>query len=161
MRIGDTHRWQGNREKATDVYRQAEGDPAFAPKEPRAVVAGAGLHQVRSYLRRGEGEAALERLEELLWAYPTMRLEGEPAALRVQAELVTGDFAEAKKQAEAFIGFSKDPNYLPSLHVAAAEACVELGLTDEAAEHYRTVLEDFPEAPEVEDARNGLHRLGQ
>jgi len=161
IRVGDTHRQEGDAAKALEAYRQAEADPAYAPDEPVHVAKGAGLQQVRSYLRRGEGRAALKRLEEMLWLYPTMRIEGEPALLRVQAALLEADFAEAKKQADAFIAFSRDANYLPALHVGAAEACIELALTDEAAGHYRTVLEDFPEAPQVEDARNGLHRLGQ
>jgi tetratricopeptide (TPR) repeat protein len=161
IRIGDTHRQQGDAAKALEFYSQAEADPAYAPQEPADVAKGAGLQQVRAYLRRGEGAEARKRLEALLWLYPTMRLEGEPALLHVQAALLDADFAEAKKQADAYIAFSKDANYLPALHVGAAEACIELGRTDEAAAHYRKVLDDFPEAPQVEDAANGLHRLGR
>ena len=161
IRIGDTHRQEGDAAKALEFYQQAEGDPAYAPDGPVSVAKGAGLQQVRAHLRRGEGAEARKRLEDLLWLYPTMRLEGEPALLHVQAALLDADFAEAKKQADAYIAFSKDANYLPALHVGAADACIELGRTDEAVAHYRKVLDEFPEAPQAQDAANGLHRLGE
>ncbi len=161
IRIGDTHKHEGEADKALDAYRLAEGDPAYAPDRPRALMTGALVHEVRSYLRRGEGDLALERLEKLLWYYPTMRLEGEPALLRVKAALLKGDFREAKKQADVYLRVGRDPNWLPAVHIGAAEACVELGLLEEAADQYRAVLDDFPESPQVEEAKNGLDRLGK
>jgi tetratricopeptide (TPR) repeat protein len=159
IRIGDTYRYEGDVEEALRIYRQAEGDPAYAPDKPRELLVGAMIHAVQSYLRRGEGEEGLERLEELLWLFPTLRLEGQPALLRAEAALMQADFKEARKQAELYIEHGTDPNFLPALHVAAAEACMELGLTDEAGAHYRAVLEDFPESPQVADAEEGLRRL--
>jgi len=161
IRIGDTYRYQSNVEEALRLYRQAEGDPAYAPDKPKDLVLGAMVQEVRSYLRRGEGQEALKRLEELLWLYPTLRSEGQPALLRAEAALIRADFTEARKQAELYIGYGTDPNFLPALHVAAAEACVEMGLTEEAAAHYRTVLDDFPESPQVKDAEDALQRLGE
>ncbi len=161
IRIADTYRDQGKVDDARRTYEEAEADPAFAPDKPRSLVAGSMLQEVLSHLHRGDGEQALERLEKLLWHYPTMRLEGQPAELRVQAALLKGDFTEAKKQADSYIGFARDPNYVPAVLIGAAEACIELGLLDEAADHYRKVLDSFAESPQVEDARNGLRRLGE
>lgn len=161
VRIGDTYRSEGDVEKALDTYREAEAAPAYTPDKPRAMIIGAVTHEAQAYMRRGEGEEALKRLEELLWFYPSLRLEGDMTLLRIKAALLQGDFKEAKKHADVYISFAKDRNYLPPVHVAAAEACIELGLTDEAAGHYRTVLDEFKEAPEVIKARDGLVRLGQ
>jgi len=158
--IGDTWRRQGKLEKALEAYTEAEGDPAYAPARSAALVKGAALQQVESHLRDGEADGAVKELEELLWQFPTMRLEGRPALLRVRAELVRGDFREARRRAETYLGFAKDPNYVPAVHVEAAEACLELGFLDEAEEHFRTVLDHYPESPESRAAENGLRRLG-
>ncbi len=161
IRIGDTYRHEDNLEEALAAYREAEEDPKYVPEKPGLVVESALFHEVESYLLAGEGEEALKRLEELLWYYPTMRLEGRPALLRVRAELLKGDFREAKQEADVYVRVGRDPNFLPAVHVRAAEACIELGLIDEAVGHYRTVLDKFPEAPEVQDAENGLVALGK
>ncbi len=161
IRIGDTYRSEGNAAAALERYAEAEGDPAYQPDKPRAMVVGSGLQQTESYLRAGNADAALGKLDELLDHYPTMRLEGEPTLLRLRTHLLKGNFKGAKKEADTFIAISKDPNSLPAVHVEAAEACIELGLTEEAEAHYRTVLDDFPESPQVPDAENGLRRLGE
>jgi len=159
IRIGDTYACEGRAQEALEAYREAEADPLYAPDKPRPLLTGTSVQQVQSYLRSGNGDEALKRLEELLWLYPTMRLEGEPALLRVKASLLKGKFEEARKQADIFIRLGRDPNYLPAVRIAAAEACTELGLMQEAADHYRTVLKDFPESPQVRDAEDGLRRL--
>jgi tetratricopeptide (TPR) repeat protein len=159
IRIGDTFAFEGKAQEALAPYREAEADPAYAPSEPRPLLSGAMLQEVQSYLRSGDGAEALRQLEQLLWHYPTMRLDGEPALLRVKANLMMGRFDEANKQAVIFIRFSKDPNWLPAVHVQAAEACIELGLMEEAGGHYKAVLTDFPESPQVKDAEAGLRRL--
>jgi len=161
IRIGDTYRAQANTDEALKVYEEAESDPAYRPDQPRRLVVAAGLQAVESYLRRGEAEEALKQLDELLWRYPTMRLEGRPTALRVQAALMRGDFQEARRLAETFIAFSRDVNYLPAVHLSAAEACNELGLLEETEEHYRKIVDDFPESPEALEARAGLRKLGE
>jgi tetratricopeptide (TPR) repeat protein len=161
IRIGDTFACDGKAQEALGTYREAEGDPAYVPSQPRAVMRGSMIQEVESALRSGDGDAALSRLEELLWYYPTMRIEGQPALLRVKANLLKGKFDEARKQADIFIRISRDPNWLPAVHVGAAEACFELGLTQDAAQHYKAVLKDFPESPEVKDAEEGLRHLGE
>jgi len=161
IRIGDTFAVEGKAEEALATYREAEGDPAYVPSQPRAVMRGSMIQEVESALRGGDGDAALSRLEELLWYYPTMRIEGQPALLRVKANLLKGKFEEARKQADIFIRVSHDANWLPAVHVGAAEACFELGLTQDATQHYNAVLKDFPESPEVKDAEEGLRRVGQ
>jgi tetratricopeptide (TPR) repeat protein len=160
IRIGDTYRRQGKLQEALKAYREAETDPAYTPEKPAVLVREALFFEVQSYLLRGEGEEALKRLDELLWYYPTLRLEGRPALMRVRAALLQGKFQEAKEHAELYLGVGDDPNYLPAAHVRAAEACVELGLPEEAAAHYEAVLDKFPESPQVQDAENGLLNLG-
>lgn len=159
IRIGDTYRKEGKAEEALERYRQAEGDPDYVPDKPKALILGSALQQVESHLREGEPDRALERLEELLWLFPTMRMEGQPSRLRVQAYLVKGEFRKARDEAEVFIATSKEPNHLPALRLLAAEACYELGMMEQAAAHYRAILDDFPEAPEVREAEDGLRRL--
>jgi tetratricopeptide (TPR) repeat protein len=159
IRIGDTYRREGRTDHARRAYREAEGEAVDGPDAPQAVLKGALFRQVESHLRNGEGERALEVLDELLWRYPTLRLDGRPALLRIRAELLEGDFREAKQQADVYLNFARDPNYVPAVHVEAAEACIELGLIEEARRHYRSVLDDFPESAHARDAENGLYRL--
>ncbi len=147
-------------EKSLETYRRAEGAPAFAPEQPAALVKGAAYHRIEAYLRAGEAEQALLELEELLWHYPTLRLEGRPALLRVRALLLKGDVEEARRRADIYLSFGRDPNFLPALLAGAGEACAELGLADQARAYYDKVLEDFPEAPQAREAENGLRRLG-
>ena len=161
IRIGDTWRSQSKSDEALKVYKQAESDPAYLPDQPRRLVVAAGLQAAESYLHNGDAEEAGKRLDELLWRYPTMRLEGRPASLRVQAVLMQGKFKEARRQADAFIAFSRDANYLPTVHLAAAEACTELGLPDQAADHYRKIVNQFPESPEAPEAQDALKKLGE
>ncbi len=161
IRIGDTYRNEGNTDEALKAYEQAESDPAFLPEQPRRLVVAAQLEAAGSYLRTGQAEEAGKRLDELLWRYPTMRLEGRPAALRVQAALQQGKYKEARRLADTFVAFSKDANYLPPVHLSAAEACTELGLPDQAADHYRKIVDQFPEAPEAPEAYAALKKLGE
>lgn len=161
IRVGDTYRTQARADEAMKRYAEAEKDPNYLPDKPRAVVEGAVMLEVKSYMARGEGEEALKRLEELLWYYPTLRLDGKTTLMRCEAALLMGDWQEAKKHADAYIDFATDRNYLPSVHVAAGEACTELGLRDEAVKHYRTVVDKFKEAPEVQAAADALIRLGE
>jgi len=157
--MGDIYRNQGKLEKALELYGQAEKDPAYILKEPEPIVSGRFAHDAEAYLRQGKGQDALDSIEKWLWHYPTKRIEGYPMLLRVKAHLLMGDYQEAKKQAELFIGFSTDPDYVPQLHVQAGDACIEMGLLDEAREHFRVVMEDFPESPAAQDAQNEMARL--
>ncbi len=161
IRIGDTYRAEGKTDEALESYKQAETDPAFLPEQPRRLVVAAQLEAAESYLRTGQAEEAGNRLDDLLWRYPTMRLEGRPASLRVQAALQQGKYKDARREADTFIAFSKDANYLPTVHLAAAEACTELGLPDQAADHYRKIVDQFPEAPEAPEALAALKKLGE
>ncbi len=160
IRIGDTYRAEGNAEEALRVYREAESDPAYSIDKPRALVTGAITHEVESYLMAGNAEEALKRLDELIWYYPTMQLEGETALLRTRALLVEQHFRAARREANTYIRIGRDPDYLPAVHVQAADACTELGLVDEAIAHYRKVIDGFPESPRVHEARSALVRLG-
>jgi TolA-binding protein len=161
IRIGDTYRDQAKTDEALKAYKEAESDPAFLPEQPRQLVVAAQLEAVESYLHRGEAQEAGKRLDELLWHYPTLRLEGRPATFSVQAALQQGNYKEARRQADVFIAFSKDANYLPSVHLYDAQACGELGLSDQAADHYRKIVDKFPEAPEAPEAQAALKKLGE
>jgi TolA-binding protein len=136
IRIGDTYRSEGKPDEALKAYKEAESDPAFLPEQPRRLVEAAQLEAAESYLRTGQAEEAENRLDDLLAHYPTLRLDGRAAALRVQ-----------------------DANYLPIVHLAAAEACAELGLADQAADHYGKIVDQFPEAPEAPEAQAALRKL--
>lgn len=159
IRIGDAHRALGDAKKALEFYRQAEQDAAYRLDQPAAIAEGRFAAEAQYYIRTGEGGAALERIEKLFWYYPSKKLAGYPAVLRVKANLVRKDYIEARKQARIYLKFAKEPDYVPLLLVGAGEACIELGLADEARKHFRRVLEQFPESPAVKDAENGMARL--
>jgi predicted negative regulator of RcsB-dependent stress response len=88
-----------------------------------------------------------------------MREAGHPMVLRLEANMLNQDYREVKKQAELYLVFSADPDYVPRVHVLAGEACLELGLREEARRHWKAVLEDWKESPAVTDAEDGLYRL--
>jgi tetratricopeptide (TPR) repeat protein len=159
IRIGDTYRTEGKLEKALAVYEQAERDAQFTPSKPRALMVGSAKLEVQAYMKRGEAEEAGKRLESMLWYYPSLRLDGDATLLRVRAALAAEKFGEAKKQADTFIAFSKDRNHLPPVHMAAAEACLKLGEKKAAAAHYRKVVEEYREAPEVQAATAALEGM--
>ncbi len=157
--IGDAWRQEGKAEEARGAYAEAEGTPGFAPDAAPALYKAAALQQAELLLRRGEAEQALEKLEDLLWKLPTLRLEGRPNVLRVRAEMQRARFDRAARLAETCLRFIEDPNTAPALRLLAGEARAEVGRTEEAEEHYRTLLERYPEAPETAEARDALRRL--
>lgn len=159
--IGDAWRRQGNDAEAREAYATAEAKGGFAPAGPRYLLRSAALQQAESHLNSGEADLAEERLDDLTWWFPTLWLSGHVLRLRAEIELIRGDFRAARREAESAIAVVRDANHRPSLHALAAEACMELGLLEEAAQHYRAVLEDFPEAPEVLEAEAALRRLGR
>lgn len=158
IRIGDTHRRQGDAEAARDAYRRAGQAPTGPGADP-STQREAALQQAEAHLREGRAADALERLEELLWRHPLLRLEGRPTRLRAHAERMQGRFRRALRRAETYLGFAEDPNYLPAMHLEAAEACLGLGRMQAARQHYRAVLEEFPESPRVPAAQDGLDHL--
>ena len=147
-------------DKALEHYRQAEGNAKFVPEQPEALVKGVAYQQIEAYLRSGEHEAALEQLDELLWHYPTLRLEGRPFHLRVRALLLKGDAEQARRRADIYLSFGRDPNFVPVLLADAGEACADLGLIEQARQYYDEVLDGFAESPQAQEAEDALRRLG-
>jgi len=160
LRIGDVHRNQGRLDKAMEVYLQAEEDEDYRPDKRRDVARGAYTQSIEHYLRVGDAQAAIETVDAWLWHYPTMRTEGEPILLRAKAELLAKDYTRAKRDAELYLRFGKDPNFVPQLHLAAGEACVELGQAGNAADHFRAILDKYPESPAAIEAQVQLEDIG-
>jgi len=159
IRLGDIQRNRGNVEAAREIYAEAEADPTYGATEPPAIVEGRYTHEVESYLQQGQGKLALETLEQWLWRCPTKRLEGYPMVLRLKANMLMNNYDEVRKQAAIYIGFATDPDYIPLVHVLAGEACLELGLVEEARAHWKRVVENWKESPAFKDAEDGLYRL--
>jgi len=170
IRLGDIKRSEGKIEDARQIYEEAEMDPAYRPKEPRAVVEGRYMHEVETFLKarpdeleKGEdkGKRALKALDEWTWTFPTKRLDGRPMVLRLQANMMINNYEEVRKQGEIYLSFAKDPDFVPQVHVLVGEACYELGRKDDARTHWGAVLKDWKESPYLKDAENGLYRLNQ
>ena len=161
IRLGDIERNQGNLEEARKLYQQAQNDSQYGPQQSLAILEGRYVHDIRAFLEEGKGQRALEILQDWLWKCPTQRLEGLPMVLRLRANLILQDYGEARKQADIYLGFASDPDYVPRVHVLAGEACWELGLTEKAREHWRTVVRDWKESPAARDAANNLRRIQQ
>ena len=160
IRIGDIHRNRGELKQAREAYAKAAGEKGAEESVPEDVLEGRYSHDVESYLREGKGQKALETAEEWLWRFPMERLEGHTLLLKVRAWLLLGDYRRAREQAELYTDFVSDADHLAPLHVAAGEACLEMGLSDRAREHFGTVLNKYPESPSVTDAKDGMARLG-
>jgi predicted negative regulator of RcsB-dependent stress response len=159
IRIGDICRDQGKLDEAKKVYAEAQKDPAFAPKEAKAVAEGRYLQLIESNLHQSNGEAALAACDEWLWFYPLMRLDGKPAVLRCKAHLILKNYSEIIKQADAYLKSLSDPDYAPALHVLAGDACAALNRPAEAKKHYQAVVDNWPESASVKDAKAGLGRV--
>ena len=161
IRLGDIQRNQGHLDKAHELYKQAQEHPQYGPNQGLAILEGRYTHDIRAFLNEGKGQRALDTLEDWLWKCPTQRLEGLPTILRLRANMLMGDYREAKKQGETYLSFARDPDHVPQAHVIVGEACLELGLTDQAEKHWQTVVSDWKESPAAKDASNNLRRLRQ
>jgi tetratricopeptide (TPR) repeat protein len=159
IRMGDVERDRKKFEEARRLYLLAESDPAVVPKEPRPVAEGRFRQETEFQLAQGNGEAALNSVEQWLWVYPTRRLEGEPMVFRLKANLLMKNYSEVMKQAELFINAAEDPEALPTAHLLAGQAAAEAGDKERARAHYRAVLEKWPESAAVKGARAGLDKL--
>jgi tetratricopeptide (TPR) repeat protein len=158
VRVGDVHREAGRRDDARKAYLAAEQGSPFLPKQPRYIIEGAYAATVEELLKRGNGKQALDELDKWEWAYPTARLDGYNLVLRARANLILGNFPEARKQAETFLKYSEDPNYLPEALLVAAEACKSLGDTKTARKYLTRLVRQYPESPSVDKAK-GLLRV--
>ena len=159
IRLGDIQRSRGKLPEARRIYEEAEANARFAPKQPRAVAEGQFRQQAEAFLRVGEGERALETVDQWEWHLPTRRLDGEGFVLRMKAGLLLGDLKEVRRLAGIYIGFANEVDYLPHAHALAGEAANELGDPEGAREHWQAVLDRWPESPFAIDAENGLYGL--
>ena len=159
LRIGDIERDDGRLDAARRLYLEAESDPAFLPKEPRAVADGRFAQQTEAELRRGDGDAALARLDEWLWVFPTKRLDGPPVVLRLKAQLLRKDFGEVRREAATWLKFATDADCIPQVRVLAGQACAAMEDKDAAREFFQSVIEKWPESPAVAEAKKGLEQL--
>lgn len=159
IRIGDVDREMGEADEARKAYAEAEKDGAWLPKEPKYIRVGAWASTVEELLKRGEAREALDQLDKWEWAYPTARLEGYNLILRARANLILGNFPEARKQAEIYLKHSADPNYVPEALLAAAEAAKSLADVKAAREYLDRIIKDFPESPSAKSAKGLLKTL--
>ena len=159
LQIGDIERDQGHLDAARKIYLEAESDPAFLPKEPRAVADGRFTQQAEADIRQGDGDAALARLDEWLWAFPTKRLDGPPMVLRLKAQLLRKRYGEVRREAATWLKFATAEDCIPQVQVLAGQACAAMEDKAAAREFFQGVIEKWPESPAVSEAKSGLEQL--
>jgi len=159
IRMGDVERDRKRVDDARRLYAQAEAEPSVLPRQPRPVVEGRFRQETEFHLAQGNGEAALNTLEQWLWIYPTRRLEGDTLVFRLKANLLAKNYAEVLKHADLFLSYGDDPDAVPMANLLAGRACAESGDKARARVHFQTVLDKWPESPAVKDARAALDRL--
>jgi PKD repeat protein len=159
LQIGDFERGSGRPDAARKLYLEAESDPAFLPKEPRAIADGRLAQQTEAELCAGEGDAALAKLDEWLWAFPTRRLDGAPVVMRLKALLLRQSYGDARREASTWLKFAKDADCIPKVRLLAGRACAAMGDKAAARECFRTVIEKWPESPAATEAKTQLERL--
>jgi len=159
LRIGDMERDDGHLDAARKLYVEAESDPAFLPKEPRSIADGRFAQQAAAEIRQGDGDAALAKLDEWLWAFPTRRLDGPPVVLRLKAQLLSKNYGEARREAAAYLKFATDADCVPQVQVLAGQACAAMEDKDAARQFFQGVIEKWPESPAVAEAKKGLEQL--
>ncbi len=159
LRIGDIERDSGHVDAARKLYLEAESDPEFLPKEPPAVADGRFAQQAEFQVRQGDGNAALAKLDEWLWAFPMRRLDGPPVVLRLKAQLLLKRYGEVRREAATYLKFATDPDCVPQVQVLAGRACAAMEDKDAARGFFQTVIEKWPESPAVTEAKQGLDQL--
>ena len=159
LRIGDIERDSGHLDGARKLYLEAESDPAFLPKEPRAVADGRFAQQAEFQVREGDGDAALAKLDEWLWAFPMRRLDGPPVVLRLKAQLLLKRYGEVRREAATYLKFASDADCIPQAQLLAGQACAAMEDKEAARGFFQTVIEKWPESPAASEAKQGLDQL--
>jgi tetratricopeptide (TPR) repeat protein len=159
--LGDIARRRGDGEKARREYATAAAIRlADYPPGEAAVRIGALARYVEDSTRQGQWEWAFKFLEDWGWEFPQDKLQGHWSFLKAGALADQGDSAAALREATDLLAANPGSPYAVRLLVLAAQCHVALGHRDQARLLLQTAVEDYPEDPYRDEARNRLAALG-
>ena len=159
--LGDIGRHRGKGDQARQAYRAAMAIRVGAlPPNEAAVRVGTLARYVEEYTRERDWEWAFKFLDDWAWEYPMDKLQGHWSLLRAQALLAHDQQDEALLEALDLLAGNPDSPYAVRLLVFAAECHAAGGQADKARLLLQTAVEDYPEDPQREAARQRLQALG-
>jgi len=159
--VGDIERHRGKGEEARKAYTAARAI-AVAPRPPKmeAVRIGTLARYVEEYTREQDWEWAFHYLDEWAWEFPLAKLEGHWSLLRARALRAGGDRDAALTEALDLTRSNPDSPYAVRLLMLAAECHAASGDGQKARLLLETAVEDYPEDPHRDQARQRLQALG-
>jgi len=166
----ELHESRGELRRAVRAYRDIISHaeiPADSKEETSAVEIRVRLALADAELERGRPGPAREVLKPVLGlagaAYRRALALSRKADMEKEGEKRSAAIRLAVGELEQFIDEDHtESEFVPHAHEELGRCLARLGRHAEAADHYETVLEDFPEYPErdrVEFAAGGVRRL--
>jgi len=159
--MGDIRRHRGKTGEAREAYEAAAKIQVkpFTPTRA-AVRVGTLARYVEEFTHKRDWEWAFKFLEDWAWEFPLEKLKGHWSLLRARALVAKGNQEEALREAMDLLAANPESPYAVRLLILAAECDVAAGRTDQARRLLETAVEDYPEDPHQDDARQRLKTLG-
>jgi len=159
--LGDIWRHRGDGQKARHAYEAADQVKvnAVGPKR-EAVRVGALARYVEEYTREKDWEWTFAYLEDWAWEFPLAKLDGHWSWLRAKALRAKGDGPAALREALDLTGANPHSPYAVRLLMLAAECYADQGNRRKARLMLQAAVEDYPEDPSRDEARQRLRALG-
>jgi len=159
--LGDVYRRAGDLAKAQASYGAAAAI-CVASRSARetAVRIGTLARYVEEYTRDREWEFASQYLDEWAWEFPSEKLAGHWSLLRAQALVAQRDQGEALREVEDVMAANPHNPYAVRLLVIGADCLDFLGRRDQARATLQTAVDDYPEDPDQDHARELLKAFG-
>jgi tetratricopeptide (TPR) repeat protein len=157
----DIWRHRGDGDKARREYAAAAAVKGvnYSPNEA-SVRVGALSRYVEEYTRGKQWEWAFKFLADWAWEFPADKLQGHWSLLKAAALAAKGDRAAALQEAMDLLASNPRSPYAVRLLLLAAECHATAGEKDKARLLLQTAVEDYPEDPLQDQAREKLKNLG-
>ncbi len=164
--LGDGLRFRGDQGSAGKAYQKAgewdrESGKRRAESDARKgeVDRSHFLLRTRNLLHRRELDEARRTLQEWVWEYPGEKLDGAYSLLVAQYLQQVGRFAQALDELRDFVRACPQSNLAPAAILLEGEIRLREERREDAAEIFRRLLKDYPESPQVEEARKHVEGL--
>jgi len=159
--MGDIYRHAGDFAKAQAAYRAAAAIRVTAGSaNEMAVRIGTLARYVEEYTRERDWEFVQQYLKDWAWEFPEEKLSGHWSLLRAQALVTQGDREEALREAMDVTAANPHSPYAVRLLILGGECLSFLGRKDQARALLQTAVDDYPEDPDQDHAREILQTLG-
>ncbi len=121
---------------------------------------GALSRNVEEYTRQKQWDWTFKNLDDWAWEFPADKLQGHWSYLRAAALAAKGDRPGAILEAMDLLAANPRSAYAVRLLMLAADCHIAAKETDKARLLLQTAVEDYPEDPDQDKARERLKALG-